>query len=99
VLWNSKLVILDEPTAALGVKQSSSVLDLARRLRDRQVGIVFISHSLEIVMEIADYVVVLRQGQVVFEGAASEVGEPELLHLMAGLPIPPVLAQPQIATR
>jgi D-xylose transport system ATP-binding protein len=63
VMWNSKLLILDEPTAALGVAQTRQVLDLVRRLADRDLGVVIISHNLQDVFEVADRITVLRLGQ------------------------------------
>ena len=62
-MWNSKLVILDEPTAALGVAQTRQVLDLVRRLAERDLGVVVISHNLHDVFEVADRITVLRLGQ------------------------------------
>jgi D-xylose transport system ATP-binding protein len=63
VMWNSKMLILDEPTAALGVAQTRQVLDLVRRLADRDLGVVIISHNLHDVFEVADRITVLRLGQ------------------------------------
>jgi D-xylose transport system ATP-binding protein len=63
VMWNSKLLILDEPTAALGVAQTRQVLDLVRRLADRDLGVVIVSHNLHDVFEVADRITVLRLGQ------------------------------------
>jgi D-xylose transport system ATP-binding protein len=63
VMWNSKLVILDEPTAALGVAQTRQVLDLVRRLAERGLGVVIISHNLHDIFEVADRITVLRLGQ------------------------------------
>jgi D-xylose transport system ATP-binding protein len=63
VMWNSKLLILDEPTAALGVAQTRQVLDLVRRLADRDLGVVVVSHNLHDVFEVADRITVLRLGQ------------------------------------
>jgi D-xylose transport system ATP-binding protein len=63
VMWNSKLVVLDEPTAALGVAQTRQVLDLVRRLVDRGLGVVLISHNLHDVFEAADRITVLRLGR------------------------------------
>ena len=54
VMWNSKLVVLDEPTAALGVAQTAQVLALVRRLADRGLGVIIISHNLEDVLKVAD---------------------------------------------
>ena len=63
VMWNSKVVILDEPTAALGVAQTRQVLDLVRNLADTGVGVVIISHNLHDIFEVADRITVLRLGQ------------------------------------
>jgi D-xylose transport system ATP-binding protein len=63
VMWNSKVVILDEPTAALGVAQTRQVLDLVGRLAERGLGVVLISHNLHDVFEVADRITVLRLGQ------------------------------------
>jgi len=62
-MWKAKVVILDEPTAALGVAQTEQVLALIRRLRDRGLGVVVITHNLHEVFEIADRIVVLRLGR------------------------------------
>ena len=65
VMWNSKAVILDEPTAALGVAQTRQVLDLVKRLAERGLGVIVISHNLHDLFEIADRFLVLRLGQSV----------------------------------
>ena len=65
VLWGSKLVILDEPTAALGVAQTRMVLNLIRQLAEHGIGVLLISHNLGDVFEIAHRIVVLRQGLTV----------------------------------
>jgi D-xylose transport system ATP-binding protein len=62
-LWEAKLVILDEPTAALGVSQTAQVLGLIRRLRDSGLGVVVITHNIDVVFEVADRIVVLRVGR------------------------------------
>jgi D-xylose transport system ATP-binding protein len=64
VLWNSKVVFLDEPTAALGVAQTRQVLDLVRRLADQGLGVVLISHNMNDVMEVADHVAALYLGRI-----------------------------------
>ena len=61
-MWNSKLVLLDEPTAALGVVQTRMVLDLVERLRDRGLAVMVISHNLNDVFEVADRIAVLLPG-------------------------------------
>jgi D-xylose transport system ATP-binding protein len=63
VMWNSRLVILDEPTAALGVAQTRQVLELVRTLADKGLAVVMISHNLHDVFEVADRIAVLRLGQ------------------------------------
>jgi ABC-type sugar transport system ATPase subunit len=72
VLWNSRLVIMDEPTAALGVAQTAMVLDLVRRLADRGLAVLIISHNLNDVFEVADRIAVLQLGRMVAEGPVAE---------------------------
>ena len=67
VMWASKVVIMDEPTAALGVAQTAMVLELMRQVRDKGIPVVFISHNMPHVFEVADRIVVLRLGEVVAE--------------------------------
>ena len=62
-MWASHLVIMDEPTAALGVAQTKSVLDLIRRVADSGIGVVLISHNMPDVLEVADCIHVLRLGE------------------------------------
>jgi D-xylose transport system ATP-binding protein len=63
VMWNSRVVILDEPTAALGVAQTRQVLDLVKRLGEQGLAVVLVSHNLHDVFEVADSITVLRLGQ------------------------------------
>src|SRR5487761_916098 len=72
VMWNSKLVIMDEPTAALGVVQTRQVLDLIKRLRDRGLAVMVISHNLTDVFEVADRIAVLYLGRMVAEGPIAD---------------------------
>ena len=72
VAFSSKLVILDEPTAASGLRESARVLDLMRRLKDDGVAVILISHSMDHVMAVADRAVVLRRGRKVGETAPTE---------------------------
>ncbi|MCJ7779893.1 MAG: ATP-binding cassette domain-containing protein [Acidimicrobiia bacterium] len=65
LMWNSRVLILDEPTAALGVEQTRHVLDLILRLRERNLGVVVVSHNLTEVFEVADTITVLRLGETV----------------------------------
>jgi len=75
--WASKVIFLDEPTAALGVVQTKGVLDLIRRIRDKGVGVVLISHSMPEVLEVSDDIHVLRHGRrvAVYRGADTTVEE------------------------
>jgi D-xylose transport system ATP-binding protein len=79
VMWNSKVVILDEPTAALGVAQTRQVLDLVRRLGEQGLAVVLVSHNLHDVFEVADSVTVLRLGQNVAEFRTKETNQTEVV--------------------
>src|SRR5206468_11913437 len=82
VMWNSKLVIMDEPTAALGVVQTRMVLDLISRLRDRGLAVMVISHNLNDVFEVADRVAVLYLGRMVVQGPAAELDRQSVVEYM-----------------
>jgi len=71
VMWNSKLVIMDEPTAALGVTQTAMVLNLVRRLRDHGLAVLVISHNLNDVFAVSDRIAVLYLGRLVAQEEAS----------------------------
>jgi D-xylose transport system ATP-binding protein len=82
VLWNSKVVFLDEPTAALGVAQTRQVLDLVRRLADQGRGVVLISHNMNDVMEVADRVAALYLGRVAAEVMAKDTTTTQIVELI-----------------
>ncbi len=82
VLWNSKIVFLDEPTAALGVAQTREVLDLVRRLADQGCGVVFISHNMNDVMEVADRVAALYLGRVAAEVKTKDSSTTQIVELI-----------------
>ncbi|HUE58050.1 MAG TPA: ATP-binding cassette domain-containing protein [Acidimicrobiales bacterium] len=82
VMWNSKLVIMDEPTAALGVTQTAQVLDLIRRLRDRGLAVLLVSHNLNDVFEVADRMAVLYLGRMVVEDKASAFDRQSIVEYM-----------------
>jgi ABC-type sugar transport system ATPase subunit len=65
IYWNARLVIMDEPTAALGVPEQRKVLALVKSLRDQNIPVIIISHTMQDVMEVADRMVVMRRGRVV----------------------------------
>src|SRR5690349_13446881 len=79
VLWNSKLVILDEPTAALGVAQTRQVLDLVKRLGEQGLGVVIVTHNMHDVFEVADRITVLRLGQNVAEFLTKDVTQSKVV--------------------
>jgi D-xylose transport system ATP-binding protein len=79
VMWNSKVVILDEPTAALGVAQTRQVLDLVRRLGEQGLAVVLVSHNLHDVFEVADSITVLRLGQNVSVYKTKETTQTEVV--------------------
>jgi ABC-type sugar transport system ATPase subunit len=82
VMWNSKLVMLDEPTAALGVVQTQMVLDLVRRLRDRGLAVMMISHNLNDVFEVADRIAILHLGRMVAQDRASTFDRQSVVEYM-----------------
>ena len=82
VLWNSKLVIMDEPTAALGVAQTSAVLSLIRRLADQGLAVVVISHNMNDVFEVADRIAVLHLGRLAAVRPVDELDRAGVVDLM-----------------
>ena len=84
VIWNSKVVILDEPTAALGVAQTEQVLKLVRRLADNGLAVVLISHNLNDVFEVADHIAVLYLGQMAAQVRTADVTRNQVVELITG---------------
>lgn len=82
VLWNSKVVLLDEPTAALGVAQTRQVLDLVRRLADNGLGVLLISHNMNDVKEVSDRITALYLGRVAAEVPAADVTTGQIVELI-----------------
>ena len=82
VLWNSKLVILDEPTAALGVAQTEQVLNLVRRLADNGLAVILISHNMNDVMQVADNIAALYLGRMAAQVKTSEVTHSQVVELI-----------------
>jgi D-xylose transport system ATP-binding protein len=82
VLWNSKVVILDEPTAALGVAQTEQVLNLVRRLADNGLGVILISHNINDVFEVADNIAALYLGTMAAQVAKNEVIPRQVIELI-----------------
>lgn len=84
-MWGRRLLILDEPTAALAVTQTRLVLDLLRRAREKGLAILLISHDLPQVLEVADRVTVMRLGRRVLEADVASISHETLLASMSGL--------------
>jgi D-xylose transport system ATP-binding protein len=84
MLGEPKIVILDEPTAALGVAQTRQVLDLILRLKDQGLGVVLISHNVLDVFEVADRIIVLRLGRRVATFKTSETNQEEVVAAITG---------------
>ena len=82
VLWNGRIVILDEPTAALGVAQTEQVLDLVRQLASSGIAVVLISHNMNDVFAVADRISVLYLGQSAAEVRRSEVSNTQVVELI-----------------
>ncbi|MDE2409944.1 MAG: sugar ABC transporter ATP-binding protein, partial [Actinomycetales bacterium] len=85
VLREAKLVILDEPTAALGVAQTEQVLNLVRRLADSGVGVIIISHNLGDVFKVADNIAVLYLGRLVAQLETAKTDNAEVVAYITGL--------------
>jgi simple sugar transport system ATP-binding protein len=84
VFFGAKVLILDEPTAALGVKQAGVVLRYITQARDRGIGVIFITHNPHHAFPVGDHFVILRRGSVMGDFAKDEVSREELVRMMAG---------------
>ncbi len=82
VLWNSKVVILDEPTAALGVAQTEQVLNLVRRLADNGLAVILISHNLNDIFQVADNIAALYLGAMAGQVKKNEVTTNQVIELI-----------------
>jgi D-xylose transport system ATP-binding protein len=101
MLGNPPVVVLDEPTAALGIRQTAQVLGLIKRLRDDGHGIVVISHNLENVFAVADRICVLRLGRVVGNFATATTHKADIVAAITGADAggPAIIDMPRPATR
>jgi len=89
VLWNNRVVFLDEPTAALGVAQTKQVLDLVRRLAEQGLAVVLVSHNLVDIFQVADRITVLRLGRNVGVYEKAKTNEQEIVEAITfGAPAP-----------
>lgn len=84
IYWNAKMVIMDEPTAALGVAEQRKVLKTVRTLVDQGVPVIIISHNMQDVFAVADRIVVMRRGKKVGERIAAKTNPDEIVSLMVG---------------
>lgn len=84
IYWNARLMIMDEPTAALGVAEQHKVLTLVRTLATQGVPVIIISHNMQDVFAVADRIVILRRGKKVAERIAEEATPDEIVSLMVG---------------
>jgi fructose transport system ATP-binding protein len=84
VAWGRKIIIMDEPTAALGVQESARVLELINRIRERGLAVILISHNLPHIFEVTDRVVVLRRGRKVGERRTAETDMDEIVRMITG---------------
>jgi len=84
VMWERKVVVLDEPTAALGVRQTQIVLSFIRRLKEHGVSIIVITHNLEHVLAVSDRIVVLRLGRKVADVPTAGTSGRDLVEKMTG---------------
>ncbi len=82
VLWNSKVVVLDEPTAALGVAQTAQVLELVRRLADQGLGVVLISHNMNDVFAVSDRIAALYLGRMAAQVKTTDVTHSQIVELI-----------------
>ncbi|MEU1534691.1 ATP-binding cassette domain-containing protein [Streptomyces fagopyri] len=82
VLWNSKVVVLDEPTAALGVAQTAQVLELVRRLADNGLAVVLISHNMNDVFAVSDRIATLYLGRMAAQVSMSDVTHSQVVELI-----------------
>jgi ABC-type sugar transport system ATPase subunit len=84
IYWNAKVMIMDEPTAALGVSEQRKVLTLVRTLADHGVPVIIISHNMQDVFAVADRIVIMRRGKKVGEEIAAETTPDKIVSLMVG---------------
>ena len=84
VFWGRKMVILDEPTAALGVRESQNALELIKILKEHNISIIVISHNLQHVFRVVDRIMVLRRGEKVGIKKAHETTADEIVKMITG---------------
>lgn len=94
LLWGRQIVILDEPTAALGVRESAQVLELIGRLRDHGVSVILVSHNMQQLAQVADRVTVMRLGRTIATRTVADITPATIVGLITGA-IPADVATPE----
>ena len=84
IYWNAKVILMDEPTAALGVMEVNRVIELVRQLKKRGISVVFISHNLQEIFRAVDRVVVLRRGEKAGDKLIQDTSIDEVIKMMVG---------------
>jgi simple sugar transport system ATP-binding protein len=84
IYWEAKLLIMDEPTAALGVMERNNILSLIKRLKEHEVSVILISHNLTDVFAVTDRLIVMRRGVKIRELRTADTTESEIVQLMIG---------------
>ena len=88
ISWGRKVVIMDEPTAALGVRESRGVLDLIKRVKERGISVVLISHNMPHVFELTDRIFVMRHGRCAGDLVTKDASMSDVVGLMTGVNVP-----------
>jgi ABC-type sugar transport system ATPase subunit len=84
LLWGRRIVILDEPTAALGVRETGQVLEVIAGLRDQNVSVIIVSHNMQQLMSVADRITVMRLGRSIATRTVKETDVSEIVGLITG---------------
>jgi len=84
IYWNARVILMDEPTAALGVPEQRKVIALVRTLKAQGRGVIFISHNLQDIFAVADRIVVLRRGSLAGERRIGDTTHEEVVRMMIG---------------
>jgi ribose transport system ATP-binding protein len=84
LIFDRKVIILDEPTASFSITEIENLLDIVRKIRDRGIGIIYISHHLDELFKIADRITVFRDGEFIITSDVADIDEPQLIRYMVG---------------
>jgi ABC-type sugar transport system ATPase subunit len=97
VLWGRRIVILDEPTAALGVRETEQVLEVIRDLRRHEVSVIVVSHNMQQLMSVADRITVMRLGRTIATRVVQDTAPAEIVGLITGAIAGDARAEPREA--